>query len=691
MKTMKLLLPITIFYSGLFAVINTFEDSYTRINNIDIPFESITMPIVDVDALLIEDEENVGIGVPMRFAHSFDVDLGLNNSGTWEEMDDGTLIWRLGIHSPGAYGMKVLFDAYWLPEGAELYVFSKEEDMSIGPYTNEQNHEDGAFENPLVKSDYIVVEYYQPANTKATPQLNINKVFHAYRDIHDFYGEQDNRDCGDNVACSSANAYENQVNSVIYMEIGPWVCSAALVNNTSQDLKPYVLLAYHCVEDDGSVGSHNYFHFYFNHESSSCSGSSGYYGHSETGSYIRSWGNMNTSDFALLEMDDDPSSSWDPYFAGWSRYTSSPTISTGIHHPGGGAKKINFDNDTAYGCNWYGNSTHWCLNWDDGGTAGGSSGSPIFNSDKRIVGQLTGGSGGDCGNGTDYYGKFSKSWSNGNSSSSRLKDWLDPGNSSVYTLDGTYDSGAILYGCTNSSACNYDPDATNDDGSCTYPQGTCDCDGDPAGNYCNCNGDMNDECGICGGDGTTCDPLVTLSFGNVNGNTGTVEINIINDQAIAGFQFVINDYPNNLNLIDVSGGLSAEYDFMVSSSEAGTIIGFSLTSVYIPAGEGVLLNATFENTSTGYENYELCLSDAVIADVNGEPLPVALGDCTALIFSSFTLGDLNDDGTVNILDVVLLVNIVLGIEDFNPAGDMNTDGLINVLDVVILVNMILGG
>ena len=89
MKTIKLLLAITIFYSGLFAVINTYEDSYTRINNINTPFESITMPEVDVDALILEDEENTGIGVPMRFAHSFDVDLGINNAGTWEEMDDG--------------------------------------------------------------------------------------------------------------------------------------------------------------------------------------------------------------------------------------------------------------------------------------------------------------------------------------------------------------------------------------------------------------------------------------------------------------------------------------------------------------------------------------------------------------------------------------------------------------------------
>ena len=693
MKTMKLLLPITIFYSGLFAVINTFEDSYTRINNIDIPFESITMPIVDVDALLIEDEENVGIGVPMRFAHSFDVDLGINNSGTWEEMDDGTLIWRLGLHSSGAYGMKVLFDDYWLPEGAELYVFSKNEDMSIGPYTFEQNHEDGTFGIPLVKSDHIVVEYYQPANTETIPQININKVFHSYRDIHNFYNDDGSsrNHCGDNVACSSANAYEDQVNSVIYLEMGQYICSAALVNNTSQDLTPYVLTAWHCVEPE-TPGEHNYFTFYFNHESSSCSGSSGYYGHSETGSYLRSSGNMYSSDFALLEMDDDPASWWDPYFAGWSRYTSSPTISAGIHHPGGSPKHINFDNDQAYSCNWDGSSTHWCLSWDDGGTAGGSSGSPIFNSDKRVVGQLSGGSGAECGNGTgtDYYGKFSKSWSNSSSSSGNLKAWLDPGNSSVYTLDGTYDGGAFLYGCTNSSACNYDPDATNDDGSCEYASGSCDCSGSPTGNYCDCNYNVDDECGVCDGDGSSCSGSVTLSFTSIDGSAGTAEIYMQNDVAIAGLQFVINDSPNYLNLIDVSGGTAENYNFTLSSSENGTILGFTLTGTNIPTGSGDLLVATFDNNNTD-QIFDLCLSDPVFSDTNANGVSVTLGDCVEMDFFSSLLGDINDDGVINVLDVVVLVNIVLGIEDEIPAGDLNSDGVINVLDVVILVNMILGG
>ena len=72
-------------------------------------------------------------------------------------------------------------------------------------------------------------------------------------------------------------------------------------------------------------------------------------------------------------------------------------------------------------------------------------------------------------------------------------------------------------------------------------------------------------------------------------------------------------------------------------------------------------------------------------------MPVTLGACVDMNFSSSLPGDLNDDGLVNVLDVVILVNIILGLGEQNPAGDLNDDGLINVLDVVILVNMILGG
>ena len=67
-------------------------------------------------------------------------------------------------------------------------------------------------------------------------------------------------------------------------------------------------------------------------------------------------------------------------------------------------------------------------------------------------------------------------------------------------------------------------------------------------------------------------------------------------------------------------------------------------------------------------------------------------DMGAFEFEGSSLsGDLNGDGTINVLDIVVLVNIVLGGSEPDNAGDLNADGIINVLDVVILVNIILQG
>ena len=54
------------------------------------------------------------------------------------------------------------------------------------------------------------------------------------------------------------------------------------------------------------------------------------------------------------------------------------------------------------------------------------------------------------------------------------------------------------------------------------------------------------------------------------------------------------------------------------------------------------------------------------------------------------LGDVNNDDTINILDVISTINIVLNSDDYNLNADMNQDGTINILDVVSLVNVILG-
>ena len=70
---------------------------------------------------------------------------------------------------------------------------------------------------------------------------------------------------------------------------------------------------------------------------------------------------------------------------------------------------------------------------------------------------------------------------------------------------GTFSAGGSVTevpGCMDSTACNYDPDATQDDGSCAVLDECGECGGDGiADGACDCDGNVLDECGECGGDG----------------------------------------------------------------------------------------------------------------------------------------------------------------------------------------------
>jgi len=62
----------------------------------------------------------------------------------------------------------------------------------------------------------------------------------------------------------------------------------------------------------------------------------------------------------------------------------------------------------------------------------------------------------------------------------------------------------------------------------------------------------------------------------------------------------------------------------------------------------------------------------------------------SIIFEkNMMMGDLNEDDIVNILDILIMVNIIMGLIDGPGNADVNADNLINILDIVVLVNMIL--
>ena len=429
---------LIIFLNHIFAIINNVSNP-NKINDSDI--EIINLPSIPKSILFKKDQRR------FKYGHKINVDFGIKNSGVWEFLKNGDSIWRLAIQSSDAFALKLNFDEFYLPKYSELTIYNSLGDMKYGPYTSKDN---GTFGSPLIKGELIIIEYYKPIHVTNDANIHLNSVIHDYTDIFNFYDGSRDRDCGENVICESAEEFRDQANAVIYMIINEYTCSGTLLNNVNNDNTPYVLTAWHCIVGETTLGDHNDFVYYFNHESPTCEGSNGSFEFSASGSTLLATRNENVgSDFALLVMDDSPPEEWNPFYAGWSNDESAPLISVGIHHPEDFPRKINYDDDFAYSCAWNTADTHWCLSWDNGGTSDGSSGSALFNSDKQIIGANTGSDGPNCSPGPDLYGKFSLSWDGGNNSTRRLKEWLDPDETGVISINGIYTNSDLILGDLN--------------------------------------------------------------------------------------------------------------------------------------------------------------------------------------------------------------------------------------------------
>ena len=68
-------------------------------------------------------------------------------------------------------------------------------------------------------------------------------------------------------------------------------------------------------------------------------------------------------------------------------------------------------------------------------------------------------------------------------------------------------------------------------------------------------------------------------------------------------------------------------------------------------------------------------------------------ECSLTCFNNSSLGDINDDATINVIDVITIVNLILASGEITDEQlcihDVNSDGTINVFDVVMLVDMVL--
>jgi len=438
-----------IFIAFLFFTLCTCEKSSAQLS---IPFEpqpiqlnsfsesKIVLSKPDIQKAKDEDakSDKLRVGLPIF------VDIDPLYNGKWHKTNGTKQIWTLPIHVPDASGLSFCFDNWELPIGARFFVLTKDGKKIAGAYTNNNNNKNKSFTISPVRGEEVILQLELPSLVKPKNLFHLNKIYYIYEKDNATQLLQNPNDpgflaslsCQINVNCPEGNPVKKQKDGVVRIlftgQTGMFFCSGSLMNNTAKDSTPYILTGYHC--EFGIIPLYENFIFYFGWEAPECGQpiiEPGY--KTLTGCTLVA--HREQSDFTLLKLNNNIPSTYPVCYNGWNKsLTKNPQKGIMVHHPMGDMKKVSIDNVPAViwnnSVNWSNGITtpaqnHFRVGFDKGTSEAGSSGAPLFDENSRVVGQLNGGSA-NCQFSTLFIGRLAKSWNDGATPETRLKDWLDP-------------------------------------------------------------------------------------------------------------------------------------------------------------------------------------------------------------------------------------------------------------------------
>lgn len=444
----------------------------------------VTFDALDMNKLAEEDAltDIKGVG-PKRFAIGHELTVNPAGYGRWTTKPDGSHVWTFEVQSPDAAHLGFGFNPFHLPDGAVLKITSPDGAESIGPLTAENNNVTGQFWTQVLMGNSAVLELTVPAGRQNDVQLQLVKVGQGYRGFGARTKYCKSGACNMDVACLGPNDPWNDNRRAVaaYTRGATDTCTGSMVNNTANDRRLIFATAGHCGMNSNANAAQIV--AYWNYESATCrtpgSAASGsplpkpnttYSG----ATFLANNGTTSSSDWTLLEFVGPLNPAFNHYWAGWDRTGTAPVcvqpgdpastagMCASIHHPGVDEKRITFIGQTmdirqylqpAAGSG----TTHWYVHWDPSPpllpgiqppptsvvpnvTEGGSSGSPLYNAQRRLVGVLSGGlsacgaTGEDL---TDYYGRLAMGWDGGGTTATAMKTHLDPvGGGTATVLDG---------------------------------------------------------------------------------------------------------------------------------------------------------------------------------------------------------------------------------------------------------------
>ncbi|MCM1530846.1 MAG: T9SS type A sorting domain-containing protein [Bacteroides sp.] len=434
---------------------------------------------LDVQAMMEEEKIASTLGMAPKVAVNVPVNYSPQNAGQWESLPDGTLVWRLHMQLPGALAIIVSYGDFLLPQGSSLYLYTPRRTRVLGAYTERTHPQGGPFSTEMLPGDAVVLEYVAPqGSTEADiPQLLqrlrlqidglgycFNQVSVRHRQGVQAGGAKfgESEWCTININCSEGNNWQETKKSVaqmlMYVDWSWYLCTGTLVNNTAQNLRPFIISAQHCLSGgDPETIDFSKWQFTFHYEAPGCEDAEPLNARTAVGCVYRaSTPQKGGSDGLLLELTQRIPEEWNVLYAGWDRRDLIPADSTaiGIHHPAGDIKKISHLGHLK--------ASKWPMYQSEGAenahfevkymrtehgrsvTEGGSSGSGIFNAEHRLIATLTGGNT-SCNDttGVGFYGRFWYHWNQYRTdttadSVTQIGYWLDPLNTGAQTLDAIY-------------------------------------------------------------------------------------------------------------------------------------------------------------------------------------------------------------------------------------------------------------
>jgi V8-like Glu-specific endopeptidase len=388
-------------------------------------------------------------GTALLEAKLYTLGINMDTIGSWSGLSDKNKIWTLNISVPQAEGFFVRFDDFYLPEGAKLYVYNKNNTTDAVVYNHGDNPDGGPYSIENLRGDNVVLEYVVSGKIVEIPRILLSDVGYKYANgngEHADFGKS--ASCMINVNCPDAENWQYQKKGVVLLRMAKsdntYLCSGTLVNNTNNDKTPYLLTSDHCFENMTVAQVQNNTSFIFEYEYPTCeietdAQAPRYKYHK--GSEVMVLNPISGgSDGALLKLTGSIPEDWDVYFNGWDRENKASSNGAVIHHPEGDVKKISFYEKELTSGRWDNSSpfgAYWIATYSKGTTQRGSSGSPIFNSAGLIVGTLTGGNNISCNlTDPDYYGKLWYHWDQHDDASRHMSKYLDPTNTGASKLPG---------------------------------------------------------------------------------------------------------------------------------------------------------------------------------------------------------------------------------------------------------------